>query len=79
MVGTDVLTCGCKDVLYPCLNPRKVAPAGWIRRDGMLLASLREDGSYLEWYASGGAGEVVDWIGDALHDAGWSWSAPERD
>ncbi|WCT75870.1 hypothetical protein PQ455_20830 (plasmid) [Sphingomonas naphthae] len=45
---------------------------------GEVIAWVREDGGYLEWYASGEAGEVADWIGDALRDAGWSWSIPDR-
>lgn len=49
------------------------------RRAGDVVAWVREDGCYLEWYASGEAGDVADWIGNALRDAGWSWSAPERD
>lgn len=49
------------------------------RRAGDVVEWVREDGCYLEWYASGDAGEIADWIGDALRDAGWSWSAPERD
>lgn len=31
MVGTDVLTCGCKDVLYPRAATSKAAPAGGLR------------------------------------------------
>lgn len=31
MIGTDVLTYDCKDVLYPRPTLRKAAPAGWIR------------------------------------------------
>ncbi|WP_342659377.1 hypothetical protein NPJ82_17955 (plasmid) [Sphingomonas sp. NY01] len=46
---------------------------------GDVVAWVREEGCYLEWYASGEEGEVADWISDALRDAGWSWSAPERD
>lgn len=49
------------------------------RRASDVVAWVREDGCYLEWYASGDAGEVADWIGEALRDVGWSWSAPERD
>ncbi len=49
------------------------------RRAGDVVAWVREDGCYFEWYASGEPGEVADWIGDALRDAGWSCSAPERD
>ena len=30
MIGTDVLTYDCKDVLYPRPTLRKAAPAGWI-------------------------------------------------
>lgn len=48
------------------------------RRAGDVVAWVREDGSYLEWYASGEAGDVAEWIGDALRDAGWSWSIPDR-
>ncbi len=49
------------------------------RLAGDVVAWVREDGCYLEWYASGDAGEIADWIGDALRDAGWSWSAPDCD
>lgn len=45
---------------------------------GEVVTWVREDGSYLEWYASGEAGEVADWIGDALRNAGWSWSSMDR-
>lgn len=43
---------------------------------GEVVAWVREDGCYLEWYASGEAGEVADWIGEALSDAGWTRSIP---
>ena len=43
---------------------------------GDVVAWVREDGCYLEWYASGEAGEVADWIGEALRDAGWIRSIP---
>lgn len=41
---------------------------------GDVVAWVREEGSYLDWYASDEPGEVADWIRDALADAGWSWS-----
>ncbi len=49
------------------------------RSAGDVIAWVREEGSYLDWYASGEPGEVTDLIGDALRAAGWSWSMPQRD
>ncbi|WP_156351318.1 hypothetical protein [Sphingomonas sp. Leaf25] len=46
------------------------------RGAGDVVAWVREDGDYLDWYASGEAGEVADRISDPLADAGWPWSIP---
>lgn len=49
------------------------------RRAGDVVAWVREEGSCIEWYASGEAGHVADWIGDALREAGWSWRIAAED
>jgi len=44
------------------------------RRAGDLVAWVREEGDYIEWYCSGGPGLVAAWISDALATEGWSWT-----
>jgi hypothetical protein len=41
------------------------------RQAGDLVAWIREDGSGLEWYNSGKAGIVADWIARELAGVGW--------
>ena len=45
------------------------------RDAGSMVAWIREDGDYMDWYCSGPAGVVAPWISDGLVAEGWSWIA----
>lgn len=47
------------------------------REAGSLVAWVREEGDYIEWYCSGPPGEVPLWIEEAMATEGWAW-APLR-
>ena len=47
------------------------------RYAGGIVADIRQEGDYLDWYCSGGEGTVSDEIAWDLHDLGWKpveWS-----
>ena len=47
-------------------------PAAYsFRAAGDLIAACLEAGNYLDWYCSGPAGVVADWIEEALQAKGW--------
>ncbi len=48
------------------------------RAAGDLVAAIRHDGDYLDWYGSGDAGVVTDEIATALVTEGWSPEIDER-
>jgi len=67
----------------PAVSAPSASPDGDIvsysfREARDLIAWLREDGDYMDWYCSGGVGVVVPWIGDALAAEGWNWTTTER-
>ena len=41
---------------------------------GDLVAWVREEGDYMDWYCSGPLAAVAPWIGQALAAEGWSWT-----
>ena len=43
------------------------------RAAGDLVAAIRGEGDYLDWYCSGPAGEVPDWIEVPMEAAGWKY------
>lgn len=45
------------------------------RGAGSLVAWVREEGDYIEWYDSGEPGVVASWISGALANEGWRWKA----
>ncbi len=44
-----------------------------LRDAGDLVAWVREDGDYLDWYCSGPTSIVASWINFSLGCEGWSW------
>ena len=44
-----------------------------LRDAGSMVAWIREDGDYMDWYGSGPARVVSPWIDDELAAEGWSW------
>jgi len=44
------------------------------RTAGDLVAWVREEGDYIQWYCSDEPGLVVAWISEALTTEGWSWT-----
>lgn len=45
------------------------------REAGDLVAWVREEGGYIDWYCSGPVGVVSAWIEEGLAKEGWSWVA----
>ena len=45
------------------------------REAGGLVAWVREEGDYIDWYCSGPFGVVSAWIEEGLAKEGWSWVA----
>ena len=45
------------------------------RDAGSLVAWVREEGDYIDWYCNGPVGVVSPWISNALATEGWSWAA----
>jgi hypothetical protein len=43
------------------------------RSAGELVAWVREEGDYIEWFCGDAPGVVATWIGDALEVEGWSY------
>lgn len=43
------------------------------RQAGELVAWVREEGNYREWYCSGPPGQVAPWISAAMAAEGWPW------
>lgn len=55
-----------------------IAPDGGIvsysfRHAADVVAWIREEGNYLDWYCSGPTGQVAPWIVEALAGEGWTW------
>lgn len=44
------------------------------RTAGDLVAWVREEGDYVEWFCGDDPGVVASWIGDALAAEGWSYA-----
>ncbi|AVX04344.1 hypothetical protein MXMO3_01819 [Maritalea myrionectae] len=49
------------------------------REAGGLIAGIREDGSYIDWYCSGPAASVDDHIAETLKQHGWRWQHVKTD
>lgn len=47
------------------------------RAAGDLIAAIRGQGDYLDWYCSGPYATVTQEISDAMAAEGWSWTADE--
>lgn len=43
------------------------------RSAGDVVAQLRGEGEYTDWYMSGPPGQVADWIAMSLAGHGWTW------
>lgn len=43
------------------------------RAAGDLVAALRKEGDYMDWYCSGPEAIVSDEIGEAMLSCGWTW------
>lgn len=66
------------DLWSALANIEWIAPDGGIvrysqRAAGEMVAWIREEGDYIDWYCSGESGRVAPWIEAALVDEGWSW------
>ncbi|MCJ2188599.1 hypothetical protein [Novosphingobium beihaiensis] len=46
-----------------------------LRGAGEMVAWIREEGNYLDWYCSGPSGHVALWIEQALAQEGWTWTS----
>jgi hypothetical protein len=44
-----------------------------MRSAGEVVAQIRKEGEYTDWYMSGPSGEVAGWIAAALARHGWTW------
>jgi len=42
------------------------------RAAGNVVAWVREEGDYMDWYCGSDAGFVADWVSGPLAEAGWS-------
>jgi hypothetical protein len=59
-------------------NVEWIAPDGDIvsysqRAAGEMVAWIREEGDYIDWYCSGESGRVASWIEAALASEKWAW------
>lgn len=43
------------------------------RSAGEVVAQIRGEGEYTDWYMSGPRGQVADWIAASLAPHGWNW------
>lgn len=49
-----------------------------LRAAGDVVASIYGSGDYMDWYPSGDAGRVADWITAGLAKEGWTCAATPR-
>ncbi|API60157.1 hypothetical protein BSL82_13305 [Tardibacter chloracetimidivorans] len=66
------------DLWCALANIEWIAPDGDIvsysqRAAGEMVAWIREEGDYIDWYCSGVGGQVASWIETALAEEGWTW------
>lgn len=66
------------DLWCALANNEWIAPDGGIvrytlRAAGGMVAWIREEGDYIDWYCSGESGRVAPWIETALAKEGWTW------
>lgn len=59
-------------------NIEWIAPDGEVvsysqRAAGEMVAWVREEGDYIDWYCSGESGRVAPWIEQALAGEQWTW------
>jgi len=43
------------------------------REAGGVVAWVREEGDYINWFCGDLPGQVADWISDAMAGTGWNW------
>lgn len=70
------LWCALANIVW--LSPEGDQVAYSFRAAGDVVAALREEGDYLEWYCSGREGRVAGWIEARMAAEGWrhtTWDA----
>lgn len=66
------------DMWSAIANIEWISPSGsevsyTFRSAGYMVAWIREEGDYLDWYCSGPQAHVASWIEEALMQEGWAW------
>lgn len=55
------------------LGPQTEQVRYTFRSAGDVVAQIRGEGEYTDWYMSGPHGQVADWIAEKLAGHGWVW------
>lgn len=66
------------DMWSATVNIEWISPDGGkvsytFRSAGAMVAWIREEGDYLDWYCSGSPAQVASWIEETLMPEGWTW------